>query len=210
MGESLPTRQAIHDYLAENQHATSEQLSRALQVTQADIRYHIGILMKMGILEVISRRAKAGRGRPVRVYALVNTEQSNNALLLATTLLSSLPEDGREGILRRAALSMAGDDALAGRGLTQRLIMAVRRLNALNYRARWEAHKSSPRLIFLNCPYRNFVDEHPEMCTLDRFLLSHLLREDVIHTVKLGLNTKEERFCTFQVIIGGCDWMIKS
>ncbi len=199
MSHSPTTRQAILDYLTENQNATSGQLSRALQVTPADIRYHLGILAHTGRIEIVSQRAQAGHGRPMRVFTLAQAEGRNNALSLVPALLSSLPEQEQAPILRQAARHLAGDWYPEGRGLTQRLLAAIKRLNALHYQARWEAHRISPRLVFRHCPYRSFLEAHPEMCTFDVFLLSYLVGQPVEQSTKLGLNAREERYCLFIV-----------
>ena len=199
MGLIQTTRQAILQYLTENQRATTAQLSRALQVTAADIRYHLGHLERSRMIEIVSQQAKRGLGRPVRVFALTPGGQRNNDFPLIQALLCSLPIAEKEEILRKAAQSLANAGELQEQTLTQRLVAAVKRLNTLHYQARWEAHRSSPRLIFNHCPYQLFIDEHPELCSLDSFLLTALTGQRVEQKKKLNLNAQGRSYCLFLV-----------
>ena len=63
----ITTRHKILDYLKRNRTVSSRELARALQMTPANARYHLGILAADGRVEVISQRQE-GRGRPEKVY----------------------------------------------------------------------------------------------------------------------------------------------
>lgn len=63
--------------------------------------------------------------------------------------------------------------------LATRLVNAVARLNALGYRARWEAHAVSPRLILEHCPFSSLHSTHPELRRLDALLIETLVGERV-------------------------------
>src|SRR3989337_2857266 len=67
-----PTRQRILDYLASHTSATAAELSRALQVTPSDVRYHLGILVHEGTIVPTGERRSQGRGRPAQRYRLAS------------------------------------------------------------------------------------------------------------------------------------------
>src|SRR3990172_8272800 len=82
-----PTRQRILDYLASHTSATAAELSRALQVTPSDVRYHLGILVHEGTIVPTGERLSQGRGRPAQRYRLASQGREGKFDLLASALL---------------------------------------------------------------------------------------------------------------------------
>ena len=82
---------------------------------------------------------------------------------------------------------------------TARVYSAIRSLNRMNYRAHWEAHIESPRLMLDHCPYRMIIDTHPELCQLDALLFENLLGAPVKQMEKLTLNNKGLPHCVFLI-----------
>ena len=62
------TRQRILQYLEKNSQATAPELSQVLDLTQANIRHHLGVLENDGKIEVIGETPASGRGRPTLVF----------------------------------------------------------------------------------------------------------------------------------------------
>jgi predicted ArsR family transcriptional regulator len=63
--------------------------------------------------------------------------------------------------------------------LSTRLVDAVARLNNLGYRARWEAHAESPRVIIEHCPFSTLHVKYPFVRRLDSLLIENLLATPV-------------------------------
>jgi len=126
---------------------------------------------------------------------------------LASALLDLLQSRAGPGDLDDFLRSLAGRIAQPGapaqparvENLTQRLYQTVRRLNELHYQARWEAWRGAPRLILGHCPYAAIIDQHPELCRLDAYLLEGLAGAQVEQTSKLAPDIQGALHCIFRI-----------
>jgi predicted ArsR family transcriptional regulator len=176
------TRQRILDYLASHPGATAAGLSAALQVTPADVRHHLARLQDEGVVVRSSApphpASRPGRGRPARRYSLPRPAPAPALLHLLAALLAEacdpLPPPEWQAFLRRLAARLAGEPPPAA-GLSQRLVFAVRRLNSLGYRARWEARAAGPRLTLEHSPLSALQPGLPQLASLEAHLLEALL-----------------------------------
>lgn len=194
------TRQGILDYLRTNHQATPGELSRNLQVTAANIRNHLGILQEQGLVEVVGQSVPSGRGRPRQLYALNSSAKANNLAQLTRALLECIAPD-QEEILRNVARTLAGESLALHPNPTQRLYQAVQRLNALNYNARWEARLGGPRVMLEHCPYAPILNQHPELCQMDGYLVERLTGLDVQQTARIEQSSTGPKACIFSVRI---------
>ncbi len=204
-----PTRRRILDHLDQFHGATAAELSQMLQLTAANIRYHLAILVEQGQVEAAGNAAQPGAGRPARLYR--RARQAHNLDGLAHALLDELagsqPAAEAEAMLLALAHSMARtarsgedqDQPGAGRHLTVRLSTAVQQLEPLGYQPRWEAHVDGPRIRLGHCPYRAVLDEHPELCRLDTYLLTNLVGQPVEQIAKLARSTRGAPYCLFHL-----------
>jgi predicted ArsR family transcriptional regulator len=202
-------RQRILAYLQTHHGVSAAEISRALRVTPANIRHHLSILAGDGRAKVVGERRPAtnagqGRGRPVQIYGLGDTASGDNLSELADAVLAqwlkALPPDQRDSALGALAAHLADIPTGERSGpVTRRLAQAMTRLNALHYRARWEAHAQGPRVVFEHCPYAAILEKHPELCRMDSFLLKELLGAETAQTAKLELNARGLRFCMFVI-----------
>jgi predicted ArsR family transcriptional regulator len=177
------SRQSLLDYLRAQQAVTAAEISRAMQMTEANARHHLNLLIQQGLVAVIGKRPAQGKGRPVLVYGLSEQAAGNNLALLANALLelwsSNLaPQDYDQRLsqlARQLLVNLSGDTPQpSSPHLTQRLYQAIRLLNQAHYTARWEAHALAPHIIFGRCPYLQVASTHPEICQLDRHLIEQL------------------------------------
>jgi predicted ArsR family transcriptional regulator len=196
------TRQRILEQLSSKHSLSASELSRVLGTTAANMRHHLGILLREGAIEIVEQRPGAGRGRPTRLYALTRQAQAHNLDRLADALLQELLEglqpEERLAALRRIARRLGGQPGGVGT-LTQRLNACVSLLNKLNYQARWEARSSGPRLVFAHCPYALILPGHPELCQLDNNLLEGLLDAPISQTARLAASRQGSKVCIFNV-----------
>lgn len=195
------TRQRIIEYLQHRQPAAPVDISRALQLTAADIRHHLSALEAEEIVEIISQRPAVGRGRPTALYRLKSQAFLNNLAGLSDALLKELhgssPEAEQAPLNKRLALSMAGEGYHPARNPSQRYLEAVRQLNKMNYQARWEARAEAPQVIITHCPYAALLPGHPELCRIDAELLGILLASPVKQIGSKQLNPQGITQCIF-------------
>ena len=190
------TRQKILDYLKRNRTVSSREIARALRMTPANARHHLGILAADGRVEAISKRQR-DRGRPEKVYRLAGTLVGDNLSMLVDALLTEAGEGVEmEAVGRR----IAGERAAAGQPLMRRLTSAIERLNAMHYQARWEAGAEGPHVILGHCPYFAVIGQHPKLCKLDASLLAELLGGEVEQIAKLEVGAGDKPFCAFVLI----------
>lgn len=195
------TRQQIISMLRNQKYLSAREISRALDLTPANIRHHLSILEQEGVIEPVGRLTSKDRGRPAQVFTLTHQSQSHNLDRLSNALLEELLQNNRRGssndILARLASRLAQPLPPPSPSLTQRLYQAVQRLNELNYQARWEAHAEAPRIYLEHCPYAMLLPEHPELCQIDQLLLSTLIDHPVTLALKLAKDNHCKPYCLF-------------
>jgi predicted ArsR family transcriptional regulator len=196
----MSTRQRILEILETRSTASAEELAHILQLTPANIRHHLGKLEQDGRVSAIGERPPRGRGRPTRIFALPRRAKGTDHLAgyLLDQSLSTLNPDQQAAFLRVLAIRLGGE-LISALHITQRLAATVRRLNELEYEARWEAHALAPRIILGNCPYASIIADHPELCQMDVHLLENLIGRPVKQTAKLERNQQGLMICGFVV-----------
>ncbi len=180
------TRQQIIDYLQANRMATSIEMSHVFLVTPANIRHHLKLLIKSGLVQEIGKEPVRGRGRPTKLYSLTENALKHNLTGLTSALLTTLSKNQSEmnETLSQTAIHLLGDHPTSSSAHIQ-LNHAVEKLNQLKYQASWEASPNGPKIILRNCPYALILPEHPELCNLDVALLSKLLQRPFEQIAKL-------------------------
>ena len=202
------TRQRLLDIIRNKPGVTAAELSRALQVTQADIRHHLSNMIEEGLVITTGQMRRGRRGRPARRFSLTALALQDNFDLLScallTTALDDLPPEAETAYLQRVASHLAGEFIPHG-PLAQRLVQGIEKLNSLGYQARWEAHADAPHMILERCPFAALRPEHPALCRLDTYLVEFLLGESVI-SIESNAHL-ENGYCLFLVgkIISSAD-----
>jgi predicted ArsR family transcriptional regulator len=183
------TRQRLIDILKNKPNCTSADLSRALQLTPADIRHHLSNMLAEGLIIVTGHQHSGRRGRPARRFSMAAAAQKDNSDLLSSAMLAvslkRLSPKGQRAYFRRVAAQLAGENIPTG-PLAQRLVGTVEKLNELGYQSRWEAHADAPHLILEHCPFAPLRSQHPELSQLDVSLLEILLREPILQIESLA------------------------
>jgi len=188
------TRQRILDYLEQRGSASARQLAHAFGMTAANLRRHLGILQTRGLIADIGQRQHEGRGRPDHLYALsssVNADLKPLTQGLLVTLNSS------DASMKKLAKSLLGKFQSPKGQITQRLVSAVRYLEPLGYKPRWEARPQGPQMVLGRCPYAEIIADHPELCGMDAHLLGELLAAPVQQTAKLQPGPQRIPQCVF-------------
>jgi len=184
----ITARQKVLAYLNKTRTASAREISRALKISAADVRYHLRVLVSDGRLEVMSVRPHEGRGRPEKVYSIPRAALGDNLSALADALLAEADALGVDEVSRMEALAkrLAGESDFASQPLAKRLNLVVEKLNEMNYHARWEAGAEGPRVIFGHCPYAAIIAKHPELCMMDAAMLEELMGQSAEQLTKIG------------------------
>jgi predicted ArsR family transcriptional regulator len=198
----MPTaRQRILNYIIEKNSATVEELSKAFKVTPANIRHHLSILIEQGSVNIVGLKPTEFKGRPAQIYSCTKQINQNNMEQLTEVLLSYAAkffgQNDSEQLLKSIASLMVAKLPVDSNNPTKRLYSTIRTLNRMNYQAHWEAHGEHPRIMLGHCPYSALVNQHPEICQIDEFVLEELLDTPVKQIEKLTSTPKGLSQCVF-------------
>jgi len=199
------TRDQILESLRLSPNSSVEELSRKLNLTRADIRYHLKALVRDGLvtqMSLVPRPAGNPRGRPAKTYQLSAAARADSLAYLAHILLTIIKKADSETIeLHTLAdhLFPAPDLNAFESHLSQRLNAVIQLVNQRPYQARWEAHGAGPQVFFHNCPFAAIIRQHPELCQVDQFSLENLTGMSASQTKKIDLDGPGNSVCIFKL-----------
>lgn len=113
-------RNRILDFLSEGE-ATLLQIAKGIQANPATLRYHIGLLLREGLVEEIRPHGKGSRGRPAILYrtirrAVVRGFPERHFDMLALAAIETLVEASGEQVAARRLMRKGIE---VGRAMTQ-------------------------------------------------------------------------------------------
>ena len=199
----MNSRLRILNYIATHEAVTAAEISRALHLTKANVRHHLAILLGEGAIRASGVRRQFGRGRPTTLYSTEKWASRHNLEKLAHALLTELlnsANNHKTAALNNLANRLALPASKTVANPIHILNETINHLNQMNYQARWEAHAISPRIIFQHCPYLELVEDHPELCQMDKLILEKCLGKRVDLVERLSLSVTGKRHCLFQII----------
>jgi predicted ArsR family transcriptional regulator len=197
------TRGRIVQSLKQHRVRTAAQLSEEHGVTANAIRQHLSRLGRDGL--VAERAERIGRTKPTLVYSL--TEEGEGLFpqrypLLLSVLMDELQrEEGPErlkelfaNIGRRSAERHA--ERFRGKdlpGVVEELASFLRERGVIV-----EYERSGDGFTFRehNCPFRENVSAHPEICAMVHTLMEHVLPEKPLQTASIAAGDSR---CEFEV-----------
>ncbi len=192
----MPSQTVRHRVLAQlrkHPSATAAEIGRALNISAADARHHLSILVSDGRVAQVGLARRAGRGRPVKQYGLSGDLLGDNFPRLTDSILSvflsRLSPDQRRERIEAVADQLAQNCSSVDHGASMmgRLASVVEGLNKMHYHSRWEAGPEGPRILFGHCPYADIIANHPELCRMDARLLSGCLGGSAMQISRIGL-----------------------
>jgi len=196
------TRQQILHYLKTYKSASAHELSGAINVTAANIRHHLGLLQDAGLVQEVGKRGVKGPGRPQLLYGLTSRALEDNMAGLLGAILEGITSrqqspDAEHDVYREIARTLIKGRGTYGQSAIERLNQAVDILNYLHYHASWEAHPGGPQVILRHCPYQKLADHHPELCHVDKHLLTILTGREMVLEKKRSFTSSPPGPCIF-------------
>lgn len=197
------TRERILRLLQRSPNLTTSELASALHVTRHDVRYHLKDLLRQGFLTLMPAKSTASSpspGRPAMAFQLSEKARPDMLASLADALLdmglsSTASQDFVAELSSRLFPHSAVDNPPAH--FPVHLNQVIETINQYPYQARWEAHKSGPRVVFSNCPYAAIIQDHPELCHVDCRMLEKYTGLSVKQTEKMGFSHTASTTCVF-------------
>ncbi|GAB4472704.1 MAG: transcriptional regulator [Anaerolineales bacterium] len=200
----VTTRHQILAFLEKRGPTSATELAYALKLTAANIRHHLRVLQKEGVIVPIHPNQPLGRGRPAMLFGLSEQQKSHNLHHLCAAMLQQMISTssivGKNTRLRSIANQMVSDKLPAKTmTLTQRLMHTTKVLNEMFYQASWEAHRASPTIKFSHCPYASLVEQYPELCQMDVYLLEALMQCQIETLSTRERSTSGSTICRFRL-----------
>ena len=197
------TRQKILEIIEKHQAISTQEIGIILGLTKANIRHHLTTLIKYSLIEIVGQ-IHDSRGRPTLIYGLSGRLLGDGMDILATILLEELQAGVKddERIVKLKDMSKRLVDKINRSDIdhkSKRLSELVEKLNGSHISIYWQASSSGPQIIFLRCPYARIINEHPELCNFDNFILEEFLGLKVIQISKLTPTSKGTKQCVFQI-----------
>ncbi len=171
----------IVEYLQREGWASVKDLEDLLGLTRTAVREHLATLEAGGYLE--KRTVHSGVGRPHLEYA--NSEQTRSLFAchcgsLAVTLLGEISSlvtaETLVSLMSRVSEKVALDysshmQTTAVRSRVHELAVLMQRQGII-CSVHTEAGRDYMRLELFNCPYHELAAEHPQICDMDRDMIS--------------------------------------
>lgn len=208
MGPKLhETRQKIVEHLKEKDHATVEELADVVNLTPMAVRYHLNVLQSENLIFASDlRRPMAGRGRPQQVYQL--TEAADDLFpvdyfgltgYLLDELNIRLGKDGITELFQRIAerLAQEAPPARPNQSVESRLDEVIEFLSRKGFVADWEYKNGSYLIHAYSCPYRQLAKQQPQVCMLDKRVITTMLNID--NPARIACLSNGDNYCTYRV-----------
>ncbi len=194
------TRERILSYLESHPPSSAGEISRYLEMTTANIRYHLDILVEEGFVLVSGKRPAGGVGRPILLYTLTSFSLGDNLIPLLGAFLAGMDDsENLDHLLTQIAEDLIQGKIEGKRIRVQRFNEAVEFLNTMHYHASWEARPQGPRVELRHCPYRDLAQTHPALCKLDQIMLWELLGSELVLSQKRTFGNNPFSPCVFEI-----------
>jgi len=174
------TRNRILGYLEEHPRSSTAEISRYLDLTESNIRYHLHILLENGQILITEKRSPGGAGRPILLYNLASPTLGDNIYSLVIHLMDWIAQSNHpEETLRELAVDIVGQETSLPANRIKRYNQAIEFLDKRHYRASWEARADGPQVSLRHCPYQDLARLNPLICHLDEYILSGLFGREM-------------------------------
>lgn len=203
----LSTRETILHTIKSTRHANVEALAEVANVSPVTVRHHLNALQADGLIESSSIRRKVGR--PYYVYNLSEKGQElfpKRYVRLTTRLLDELktrlPEEVVQDVFESVVLGVVDEHKgeYEHLGFEERLDYLVELLADEGFLASWESTEEGYMIREYSCPYISVGQEHDEICTIDKELITNVLQVPI--TQKRCMLQGDE-CCQFSIQING-------
>ena len=197
------TREKILEIIRRRQTISTEELGNILGLTLANVRHHLQILKNESLIEIVSQK-KDTPGRPTNIYGLSDRmlDDGRKQLLLIALeeLFDSLDEEAKKKKIRKLAASLADKLGRCDSDLgPQQLTLFLEKVKYFHYFPHWQASPSGAQIIFTRCPYKSIINQYPQLCVYDRYILEEYFGVQVDLIEKMVPPNGGTNQCLFQL-----------
>lgn len=163
----MNTSDRIKNYLSRNHSASVYELSQALDLSKADIHYHIRNLLSDGVIAARPPEQTQSPGRPARLFELVELPPLPITRLLISHLLNEASPTPKKNTYRRnlanklseMILSCCPSSLAISYSPAVKLNRIVEELKPLGFQLRWEAGQIGPVIHFDHEPISQLIED---------------------------------------------------
>ena len=150
------------------------------------MRYHLNLLERDGLIAI--KKVRGAVGRPFNTYAITDGGRErlpHSYDLLAERMLTQIKQFATpaqiEMMFRGMAETITADRSrdLVGSTVEEKIDNLVDLLGAKGFVAHWEELNGDYVLKEYNCPYQHVRQHHPEICEMDKQIISNILQAPV-------------------------------
>ena len=197
------TRDRILQQLLQFPNSSINALANAVGINAISVRHHLTSLQADGL--VSSQEERHGVGRPRLVYFLTDDGREKfptRYLELTNRLIDHLkvkfPEETISDIFQNIAKDMAGDwvKDLDKLSFEEKLSHLQKFMTKEGFSMQWDKQGQDYYIHQISCPYYHVTQNHPEVCSLGRSVVSLFLS---ISTEKISCMLQGNPHCTFHI-----------
>ena len=167
----------IKNYLQKNGASSVLELSSALNLTKADIRYHLSGLIKTNeIRELAPVRNANKRGRPSSRFVIESNPSIEELEFLVNIIIEQINNSYSTHQIARLIFSRYIDKIDHSHPSFSKINQAINLLKNLGVTASWSAGKNGPQISIISNPYKK-TDPQPYTLVMDQLI--HLIEEYV-------------------------------
>ena len=180
------SRLEILRIINERPNTTVNAIARELGLAPISVRYHLNLLERDSLIAI--KKVRGSIGRPFNTYAITAAGRErlpHSYDLLAERLLTELKQFATPDQIEKMFHGMAEtitasrQQQLSGSTVQEKIDNLVELLGAEGFLARWEETNGGFFLKEYNCPYQRVRQNHPEICELDKQIISNILQAPV-------------------------------
>lgn len=199
------TRDKVLRTLLTHPRITVNELADEVGISPISVRHHISYLMANML--VSSDEERHGVGRPRQVFLLTETgvEQfPTHYIQLLSRLLVQIKETMPAAVLKQLFIQMAeelAEDLIDGADIQslkmqERLELVTNILKREGFAIEWERQGDHYLIRQTSCPYYYIGQNHPEVCSVDQFLISTMIAAPALRTECIQ---NGDPYCTYLV-----------
>lgn len=180
------TRERVLQTLLLKPNATITDLAEAVDINTISVRHHLTSLQADGIVQ--AQEVRHGVGRPRLIYSLTEkgaelfpTRYVRLVNQLFSQLKNHLPKKEMEALLTRIAQEITSGfgEKIRDLPIEEKLDSIQQFLLKEGFLIEWSREAENYHITEVSCPFYHISQTHPEVCLIDRSMLSTLLSTPV-------------------------------
>jgi predicted ArsR family transcriptional regulator len=180
------SRLEILRIINEHPNSTVNNIAQTLGLAPISVRYHLNLLERDNLIAI--KKVRGTVGRPFNTYAITDTGRErlpHSYDLLAERMLTQIKQIAKPEQVEMMFRSMAEtitasrQQQMAGSTIPEKIDSLVDLLGAEGFLAHWEQSNGDYVLKEYHCPYQRVRQNHPEICELDKQIISNMLQAPV-------------------------------